>query len=78
MKNTITDASIGRLMKDAASGVTSEKLKEADHITVFAGISDYSLSTLLGTIEDDEIVNTFYGSVHKTISTLLKAKLNPS
>lgn len=74
MSSVTSDASIGRLMGDAASNITSDKLKNVDLVTVFAGTSDYSLNTPLGTINDDESKKTFYGGLHKTINKLLSLK----
>lgn len=74
MSSVTSDAYIGRLMSDAAKNVTAEKLKNVDLITVFAGTSDYSLNTPLGTINDDESKNSFYGSLHKTINKILSIK----
>ncbi|MCM8711386.1 SGNH/GDSL hydrolase family protein [Clostridium sp. SYSU_GA19001] len=74
MANVTTDADAGRLMGDAANNINSDKLKDIDIVTVFAGTSDYSLNTPLGTIGDNENSNTFYGSVHKTIKKILDSK----
>lgn len=70
----LTDANIGKLMGDVTQNLNSDKLKDVDIITIFAGTSDYSLNTPLGTINDDENTNTFYGSVHKTIKRILELK----
>lgn len=74
MASVTTDASIGRLMGEAANNIDSDKLKDIDIVTVFAGTSDYSLDTPLGTINDNENSNTFYGGLHKTIKKILDAK----
>lgn len=74
MGNVSTYASMGNLMKDTTKDIDSNKLKDADIITVFSGTSDYSLNTPLGTINDDENSNTFYGDLHKTIKKILELK----
>lgn len=70
----VSDASDGRVMGDMSKNITSEKLKDVDLVTVFAGGSDYSLDVPLGTIKDDESINTFYGNTKKLINSIIEAK----
>jgi hypothetical protein len=64
-----------RTMEIMCSSIIENKLKEADIVTVFGGTNDYSVGTPLGTINDDEKANTFYGSLHKIIKKILE--INP-
>lgn len=74
MGSVTSDANTGRVMGDMANNITTDKLKDIDIVTVFAGTSDYSLDTKLGTKSDDENSNTFYGNVHKVIKKLIASR----
>lgn len=78
MNSVTTDAAVGKVMADIANSITTDKLKDIDLVTVFAGTADYSLDTPLGTINDNENSNTFYGNVHKTIKNIIDSNPNAS
>jgi lysophospholipase L1-like esterase len=71
-----SDAIDGRIMGDMSKNITAEKLKDIELITVFGGANDYSLDTPLGTINDDENMATFYGSLKRAINDILQVKAN--
>lgn len=70
----INDAKANRIMGDMLQNVTAEKLKDVNLITVFAGTNDYAFNTQLGTINDYDDANTFYGSIKKVINGIIKVK----
>jgi lysophospholipase L1-like esterase len=74
MSEVINDAKANRLMGDLLQNVTTEKLKDVSIITVFAGTNDYAFNTQLGTMNDSQDANTFYGNLKKIINGILKEK----
>jgi lysophospholipase L1-like esterase len=68
------DAADGRVMRDMSKNINPEKLKDIELITVFGGANDYSQSTPLGTMKDDENIATFYGNMKKVINDILEVK----
>lgn len=75
--NKIYNAGIsGGCMKDMLAKLSVEGLGDYDLCTVFCGTNDFSLSTPLGSINDDRTAGTFYGYTKKVIYYVLTGKPN--
>jgi lysophospholipase L1-like esterase len=74
LKSVQTDASPSQQMKTMANGVTKDKLKDINLITVFGGTNDYGNSRALGKQSDDKSKDTFYGDLQFVISKLSNLK----
>ncbi|HEY5524521.1 MAG TPA: SGNH/GDSL hydrolase family protein [Clostridium sp.] len=73
LKSYINDGIYGQEMGTMADRITTRKLANIALVTVFGGTNDYALGKKLGTINDDETINSFYGNVQKVIGKIQTA-----